>query len=86
MLERIGHVDLVCRDVERSIAFYLAVLGPVGLQPPWPVEGERGETIHYLRLSPEPGLGSMGLRQASGPEADQPFELYAPACTTSPST
>ena len=74
MLLGLGHVDLVCRDLERSLAFYAAVLGPLGLEPPFLVEGERGEAIHYLRF-PAPGSGSLGLRQAL---AEQPFELYAP--------
>lgn len=74
MLVGLGHVDLVCRDVERSLAFYAAVLGPLGLQPPHEERGERGETIYYLRF-PETGSGSIGLRQAL---RDQPFELYAP--------
>jgi catechol 2,3-dioxygenase-like lactoylglutathione lyase family enzyme len=69
-------MDLVCRDVSRSIAFYLDVFGALGLQPPVTFPGERGEQIHYLRF---PGrAGSLGLRQASGPEKDQEFELYAP--------
>jgi glyoxylase I family protein len=67
----LGHVDLVCRDVERSVAFYREVLG---LGEPALFEGERGESIHYLRF-PAQGSGSLGLRQAS---EDQPFELYAP--------
>jgi glyoxylase I family protein len=67
----LGHVDLVCRDVERSVAFYREVLG-VG--EPALFEGERGETIHYLRF-PAYGSGSLGLRQAA---EEQPFELYAP--------
>jgi catechol 2,3-dioxygenase-like lactoylglutathione lyase family enzyme len=70
----IGHVDLVCRDLERSLRFYAAVLGPLGLEPPHLVPGERGEQIHYLRF-PMPGSGSFGLRQAL---EEQPFELYAP--------
>jgi catechol 2,3-dioxygenase-like lactoylglutathione lyase family enzyme len=74
MLVGLGHVDLVCRDVERSLAFYAAVLGPLGLQPPHVVEGERGEPISYLRF-PQQGSGSIGLRQAL---EEQPFELYAP--------
>ncbi len=28
----IHHVDLAVRDVERSLAFYLAILGPLGLR------------------------------------------------------
>jgi glyoxylase I family protein len=74
LLAGIGHVDLVCRDLERSLGFYAAVFGPVGLEPPHRVPGERGEQIHYLRF-PVPGSGSLGLRQAL---EEQRFELYAP--------
>lgn len=74
MLAGLGHVDLVCRDLERSLAFYRAVLGPLGLEEPFLVPGERGEQIHYLRF-PRAGSGSLGLRQALG---RQEFELYAP--------
>jgi glyoxylase I family protein len=74
MLVGLGHVDLVCRDLARSLAFYASVLGPLGLQPPTLFGGERGEQIHYLRF-PTAGSGSLGLRQAL---AEQPFELYAP--------
>jgi glyoxylase I family protein len=74
MLVGIGHVDLVCRDLARSLAFYASVLGPLGLQDPFAVDGERGETIHYLRF-PSAGSGSLGLRQAL---EEQEFELYAP--------
>src|SRR4051794_1182210 len=77
VLSGLAHVDLVCRDVERSVAFYLAVLGELGLQPPVTFEGERGEPIYYLRF-PGDGSGSLGLRSAPAPEAEQPFELYAP--------
>jgi len=74
MLVGIGHVDLVCRDLTRSLAFYAAVLGPLGLEPPVLFDGERGEQIHYLRF-PNAGSGSIGLRQAL---EEQQFELYAP--------
>jgi catechol 2,3-dioxygenase-like lactoylglutathione lyase family enzyme len=74
MLVGLGHVDLVCRDLDRSLAFYAHVFGPLGLAEPFPVEGERGEQIHYLRF-PSPGSGSLGLRQAL---EEQDFELYAP--------
>jgi catechol 2,3-dioxygenase-like lactoylglutathione lyase family enzyme len=77
MLVGLGHVDLCCRDVARSLAFYRAVLGPLGLQPPVVFAGERGEDIHYLRF-PAPGSGSLGLRQAQEPDANQTFALYAP--------
>lgn len=74
MIVGLGHVDLVCRDLERSLAFYAAVFGPLGLEPPVLVEGERGEQIHYLRF-PTAGSGSLGLRQAL---EEQEFLLYAP--------
>jgi catechol 2,3-dioxygenase-like lactoylglutathione lyase family enzyme len=70
----LGHLDLVCRDLDESLAFYAAVFGPLGLEPPFLVPGERGEQIHYLRF-PHAGSGSLGLRQAL---AGQEFELYAP--------
>lgn len=74
MIVGIGHLDLVCRDLERSLAFYAAVFGPLGLEPAHLVPGERGEQIHYLRF-PVPGSGSLGLRQAL---EKRQFELYAP--------
>ena len=74
MLVGLGHVDLVCRDVERSLAFYAAVFGGLGLERPHRVLGERGETISYLRF-PHAGSGSVGLRQAL---EEQSFQLYAP--------
>lgn len=74
MLLGLGHVDLVCSDVDRSIAFYEQVLGPLGLGNAAVFEGERGESIHYLRF-PRAGSGSIGLRQAF---EEQEFQLYAP--------
>ena len=74
MLVGLGHVYLVCRDLDRSLAFYANVFGPVGLAEPFLVEGERGERIHYLRF-PSPGSGSLGLRQVL---EEQEFVLYAP--------
>jgi len=74
MLVGLGHVDLVCRDLPRSLAFHRAVFGPLGLQEPVLFDGERGEPIHYLRF-PAAGSGSLGLRQAL---EEQEFSLYAP--------
>jgi glyoxylase I family protein len=70
----VGHIDLACRDLERSLAFYADVFGPLGLAEPFLVAGERCEQIHYLRF-PARGSGSLGLRQAL---EEQEFELYAP--------
>lgn len=74
MLVGLGHIDLVCRHIDRSLAFYDAVFGGLGLEPPHEERGERGETIYYLRF-PQHGSGSIGLRQALN---GQTFELYAP--------
>ena len=74
MLVGLGHIDLVCGDLDRSLAFYLAVFGELGLADTAQFRGERGETIHYLRF-PVAGSGSIGLRQAV---KEQSFELYAP--------
>jgi len=74
MLVGLGHVDLVCGDVERSLRFYAAVFGPLGLEAPVRFAGEQGEAINYLRF-PGHGSGSLGLRQAS---VEQAFDLYAP--------
>jgi catechol 2,3-dioxygenase-like lactoylglutathione lyase family enzyme len=70
----LGHVDLVCRDLDLSLTFYAEVFGALSLNEPYVVEGERGEQIHYLRF-PTPGSGSLGLRQALD---EQEFRLYAP--------
>jgi catechol 2,3-dioxygenase-like lactoylglutathione lyase family enzyme len=74
VLVGLGHLDLVCRDLDASLEFYEAVFGPLVLEPPFPVPGERSEQIHYLRF-PQAGSGSFGLRQALD---EQGFELYAP--------
>jgi glyoxylase I family protein len=56
----VHHVDLVVSSIERSLAFYRDLLGPLGFTRIGEVEGERGETIWYLG---GPG-SSVGLRQA----------------------
>jgi catechol 2,3-dioxygenase-like lactoylglutathione lyase family enzyme len=56
----VHHVDLVVSSIERSLPFYRDLLGPLGWHGIGEVEGERGETIWYLR---GPGT-SIGLRQA----------------------
>jgi catechol 2,3-dioxygenase-like lactoylglutathione lyase family enzyme len=63
----IQHVDLCVRDVERSRAFYLEVLGPVGLQEDVLFKSYRGtEDIVYLRY----GEQNLGLRPADGGRHD----------------
>jgi catechol 2,3-dioxygenase-like lactoylglutathione lyase family enzyme len=66
----VHHVDLVVSSIERSLAFYSELLGPLGFNRVGEVEGERGETIWYLS---GPGT-AVGLREAqSEPE---PYDRY----------
>ncbi len=61
----IHHVDLAVRDVERSLAFYLDLLGPLGLEEDARYPSYRGsEEIVYLRY----GHQLLGLRPADGGE------------------
>jgi catechol 2,3-dioxygenase-like lactoylglutathione lyase family enzyme len=61
----IHHVDLAVRKVERSLAFYLARLGPVGLHEAERYPSYRGtEEVVYLRF----GDQYLGLRPADGGE------------------
>jgi catechol 2,3-dioxygenase-like lactoylglutathione lyase family enzyme len=63
----LGHVDLVCRDLERSLAFYRGVFGPLGLQEPVLFDGDRG------RADPLPCASRRRVRARLAE-----FELYAP--------
>ena len=61
----IQHVDLCVSDVERSRAFYLALLGAGGLEEDVLFRSYRGtEDIVYLRF----GDQNLGLRPADGGE------------------
>jgi catechol 2,3-dioxygenase-like lactoylglutathione lyase family enzyme len=61
----IHHVDLAVGDVERSLAFYLRLLGPLGWVERVRYPTYRGtEEVVYLE---DPATGSMlGLRPADG--------------------
>ena len=61
----VHHVDLVVSSIERSLAFYRDLLGPLGFHRIGEVEGERGETIWYLSGRET----SIGLREAQTPGA-----------------
>jgi glyoxylase I family protein len=59
----IHHIDLAVRDVERSLAFYLEILGFVGMREEARYTTYRGtEEVVYLRF----GGQSLGLRPADG--------------------
>jgi catechol 2,3-dioxygenase-like lactoylglutathione lyase family enzyme len=59
------HVDLAVRDVGRSLAFYLRILGPLGLREAERTASYRGtEEVVYLHA----GRQMLGLRRADGGE------------------
>ena len=67
----IHHLDIDVSSIERSLPFYRELLGPLGWHGHGEVEGERGETIHYLS-----GLGSsLGLREATT-ASDGAYDRY----------
>jgi glyoxylase I family protein len=71
---RIDHIDLVVGSLERSLPFYRELLRPLGWRWVHEVEGERGETIHYLFRWD--GRGSIGLRERQS-EAAPAHDRYA---------
>jgi catechol 2,3-dioxygenase-like lactoylglutathione lyase family enzyme len=66
-IRAIDHIDLAVADVERSLAFYLRVLGPLGVEELMRYPSYRGtEEIVYLRVGDSGQV--IGLRQADGGE------------------
>jgi glyoxylase I family protein len=70
----LDHLDLVVGSIEVSLPFYRELLGPLGWRWVHEVEGERGETIHYLFR--RDGRGAIGLRERQT-ETGQPHDRYA---------
>jgi glyoxylase I family protein len=60
----VHHFDLVVSDLERSLAFYRALLEPLGYVRSSDIVGERGERVVYLRGT---AIVSVSLRQAQTP-------------------
>jgi catechol 2,3-dioxygenase-like lactoylglutathione lyase family enzyme len=59
------HIDLAVAEPERSLAFYLDLLGPLGAEEAFRYPTYRGsEEVVYLRL----GAQYLGLRPADGGE------------------
>ena len=73
-MARLDHIDLVVSLLDRSLPFYRELLGPLGWRWVHEVEGERGETIHYLFR--RDGRTSIGLR-AQQSEAAPAHDRYA---------
>ena len=63
----IHHVDLAVADVERSLAFYLGLLGPLGWVEEIRYPTYRGtEEVVYLARAGAIRDGGLGLRPADG--------------------
>ncbi len=70
----LDHIDLAVTDVDRSLAFYLGMLGPIGLAVEGRFQTYRGtEEIVYLGFGQKHVFGAQpetrfGLRKADGGE------------------
>jgi catechol 2,3-dioxygenase-like lactoylglutathione lyase family enzyme len=62
----VDHLDLVVSDLDRSLAFYRALLEPLGYVRATTIVGERGERVVYLGGA---GLVAVSLRSAQTPGA-----------------
>jgi catechol 2,3-dioxygenase-like lactoylglutathione lyase family enzyme len=60
----VHHFDLVVSDLDRSLAFYRALLEPLGYIEAADIVGERGERVVYLGA---PGVVPVSLREAQAP-------------------
>ena len=72
MMRRTGvdHLDLVVSDLGRSLAFYRALLEPLGYAWASEIAGERGERVVYFGGS---GIVPVSLRQA---QTRGPYDRY----------
>jgi catechol 2,3-dioxygenase-like lactoylglutathione lyase family enzyme len=65
----IHHIDLTVADVERSLAFYLELLGPLGWAESARFSTYRGtEEVVYVNQEGDNRLDGLGLRPADGGE------------------
>jgi catechol 2,3-dioxygenase-like lactoylglutathione lyase family enzyme len=69
----VDHFDLVVSDFERSEAFYLGLLEPLGWRKTGKIAGERGEPVQYFNR----GETAFSLRQAQSDAHPTPFDRYA---------
>ena len=76
LVSKLSHVDLVVSSIEVSLPFYRGLLGPIGWADLDLMEGERGETIHYLSV-PGSGVAAIGLREATSSAHPLPYDRYA---------
>jgi glyoxylase I family protein len=75
-VSKLSHVDLVVSSIATSLPFYRDLLGPIGWRNLNEIEGERGETIHYLSV-PGAGVAAIGLRESESDAHPLPYDRYA---------
>ena len=68
----VDHLDLVVSDLDRSLAFYRALLEPIGYVRATTIAGERGERVVYLGGD---GLVAVSLREARTPGAHDRYRV-----------
>ncbi len=73
---KLSHVDLVVGSLDVSLPFYRELLGPLGWRDGGAIEGERGETVHYLSVAGT-GVAAIGLREAQSDAHPPPYDRYA---------
>ena len=72
----IDHLDLAVSDLERSLAFYRELLGPLGWTRVNEIVGERGEPVHYLGGEPPDRPVALSLRQRQSDANPIPYDRY----------
>ncbi|MEA2229432.1 MAG: glyoxylase family protein [Solirubrobacteraceae bacterium] len=75
VVESIHHIDLVVTSLERSLAFFRGLLGPLGYVREGEITGERGERVVYLNRVASGG--SVGLRERQSHAHPVPYDRYA---------
>jgi glyoxylase I family protein len=70
----VDHLDLVVTDLERSLAFYTELLGPLGFAETSEIVGERGERVIYIGGAGDP---EVSLRERQSDAHDVPYDRYA---------
>jgi glyoxylase I family protein len=74
-MQGMHHLDLVVADLERSLAFYRGLLGPLGYVREGQIRGERGERVVYLAHIAV--HTAIGLREAQSGAHGVPYDRYA---------
>jgi glyoxylase I family protein len=69
----VHHIDLTVKDAHASRAFYESVLGFMGYRL-----GETYPIGYDFDLATPSGFVSIGIRSASGPNADRSHDRYTP--------